>query len=59
MNLSASISAKNKYRTNSQNNTAGRTYGGGHFEGLSGTMQPGTKLPSLDQRHQPKDASEI
>lgn len=58
MNLSASITSKNKYRTNSQNNTAARTYAG-HFEGLNGTMQPGTKLPNLDQRHQPKDASEI
>jgi hypothetical protein len=58
MNLSASISSKNKYRTNSQNNTAARTFAG-HFEGLHGTMQPGTKLPNLDQRHQPKDASEI
>jgi hypothetical protein len=33
MNLSGSAK-QNKYRTNSQNNTAGRTYGGGHFEGL-------------------------
>jgi len=58
MNLSASINNKNKYRTNSLNNTAGRTFGGGHFEGLQG-MQPSTKLPNLDYRHQPKDVSEI